>query len=79
MTGYIVIINRAVIAWNLRSHKIVTLSVTEAEYSEIKEVCCKILFFCAILLFMGVVIKYLISVHIDNIEAILLSENTSLS
>ena len=32
----------------------VTLSVTEAEYPEIKEVCCEILFVCAIFIFIGV-------------------------
>ena len=54
MTGYIVIINRAVIACHLQSQKKVTLFVIEAEYSELTEVCSEILFFCAVLLFMEV-------------------------
>ena len=57
MTGYIVLINRAVIAWCLRSQKTFTLSVTEVEYSPIIGVRCEILFIRAILLFMRVVVK----------------------
>ena len=51
---------------------------TEAGYSEITEVCWIILFIHSILLFVGVVVKYIISVNIDNIEAILLFDKTSL-
>ena len=71
MTGYIVIINRAVISWILRSHKTVTLSVTEAEYSAITDVCCEILFMRVILLFMGVVVEYPIIVHVDKFGSII--------
>ena len=56
MIGYIVQIDGEVIDWCSQSHKTVTLSVTEAEYSEITEVCCEILFFHAVLLFMGVIV-----------------------
>ena len=38
VTGYIVLINRSVIAWRPLSQKTVTLSVTESEYSDIMEV-----------------------------------------
>ena len=57
MTGYIFLINRLVINWRSRIQKSVTLSVIEAEYSEITELCCKILFVRAILLFMGAVVE----------------------
>ena len=39
VTGYIVLINGAVIVWHLRNQKTVILSVIETEYSEITEVC----------------------------------------
>ena len=55
VTGYIVLIDWSVIAWRLRSQKIVTLSVTESKYSEIIEVSFEILFYRMISLFMGVV------------------------
>ena len=79
MTGSIVLINGSVIAWSLQIQKTVTLSVIESEYSSITKVCCKILFIREILLFMGVVVEYSIIVHIDNVGAILLSDNTSAS
>ena len=77
MTGYIVIIKGTVIHWCLQIQKTVTLSTTEAEYSEITEVCCEILFICVILFCMVVVVEYPIIVHVDNIGAIFLSDNTS--
>ena len=39
VTGYIVLINGAVIDWSSQIQKTATLFVTEAEYSEIMEVC----------------------------------------
>ena len=44
VTGYIIITNGSVIDWCQLSHKTATLFVTEAKYSAIMEVCCKILF-----------------------------------
>ena len=58
MTRYTVIINRSVIPWYSQSQKIVTLFVTEAQYSVITELCCEILFVCAISFLMGVVFEY---------------------
>ena len=57
MTGYVVINNEAVIDWSSRIQIKVTLPVTEPEYSESPEVCCKILFACVILLLIGVVLN----------------------
>ena len=79
VTGYIAIINGEVIAWYSRIQKKVTLSVTEAEYSAITELCCRIIFIRDILLFMGVVFEYPIILHVDNIGAIFLPYNTSSS
>ena len=75
VTVYLVLINIAVITWISGIQKTVTLSFTESEYSEITEVCCKILVFCEILLFMGVVGEYPITVHVDNVGAIFLPES----
>ena len=57
----------------------VTIFVTESDYSAITEVCFKILFVRVILLFMGVVFEYPITMYVDNVGAILLLDNTSLS
>ena len=66
-------------AWHSQSHKIVALSVTKSEYSAIMEVYCKILFVHVVLLVIEVVVECPINVHIDNVGAIFLSENTSVS
>ena len=79
VTGYIVLRNIVAIAWRSQSQKTVTLYVTEAEYSEVTEICFEILLIRAILLFVGVVVEYSIAVHIDSVGAILLSENTLVS
>ena len=77
MAGYICLINKAVIDWNFRSQETVTLSVIESEYLEITEVCCKILFVSAVLLFIGVVVEYPITVHVEQFGYIFLLDNTS--
>ena len=51
MTGYVVMISGLVISYHSQIHKTVELSVTEAEYSEIMEICCEILIIYAILFF----------------------------
>ena len=79
VTGYIFLINGVVIACSLQIQKTVPLSVTEAEYSSITEVRCEILFPHDILLLMGVVVEYPITVHVDNTGYIFLLENTSVS
>ena len=79
VTGYIVLINEVVIAWNLGSHKIVTPSVIVAEYKAITKICFERIFFSEILLFMGVVVEYPITTHVNNVGAISLSDNTYLS
>ena len=57
MKGYIIFIDGELIKCCLRSRKSVTFSVIEAEYSAITEVCYEILFVCAFLLLMGVVVE----------------------
>ena len=68
VTGCIVTINKFFITCHLQSQKIVTLSVTETEYSEIMEVYCKILFVRAVLLILGVIVEYPITMTIIDIS-----------
>ena len=76
MAGYSVLLNGVFIEWCLKIQKMFTLSVTESEYSKITDLCCEILFICVVLFFMGVVVKYSIIVHVDNVGDIVLSDNT---
>ena len=73
MTGYAVLIDAVFVAWCSRIQKTIIILVTEAEYSEIVEVCYKILYICVTLLFMGVVFEYPITMHVDNFGSIFLS------
>ena len=64
-----------VIAWRSQNHKTVTPSVIEAEYLSFLGSCFKILFICAILLFLVFVFEFPITVHIDNFGAIIMREH----
>ena len=79
MKIYIVMINGAVITWLLRSQKSITLSVTEDEYSAITEVCCEVIFAYVILLSMVVVVYCPVTMHVHNVGALFLLENTLVS
>ena len=54
----------------------ITLSVTEDEYSKITEVFWEILFIRAVLFFILLVLEYPIIVHIDNVVGIFPLHNT---
>ena len=72
ITGYIVILNIVVIEYLLKSQETVTLSVKEDKYTAVTEICCEILFIRVVLLFIGVVIEYPITMHVDNIGYIII-------
>ena len=77
MTVYIVLINGSVVDWCLLGQKKVPPFVTKSEYSAITEVYSEIIFVHVILLFMGIVAEYTITLHVDNVRAVLISENTA--
>ena len=56
-----------------------TLSSTEVKYVSTAEVCQEILFIQSILEFLGVIVKYPIIVHVDNMGAIYLVYNEGAS
>ena len=51
----------------------VTLSVIESEYIAVSEVCSEILYMCELLEFLGIYYACPITVNVDNMRAILLS------
>ena len=67
------------IAWRLRAQKCVTLSTTESEYYAMSELCSKIIYIKNTLEFLQVEIEYPIIVQVDNVGAIILGNNPSLS
>ena len=77
--GYVIYFCGAPIAWKSKAGKSVTLSSTEAEYFALSEVTKEIIFVKQILESMGINIVYPIEVKVDNVGAIYLSNNFSLS
>ena len=75
VTGFCIYIGDNLISWKARAQKSVTLSSTEAEYVAVSEVCAEIIFIKYLLEFVGVNVKYPITVMCDNVGAIFLSNN----
>jgi hypothetical protein len=77
---YVIFLNGAPIAWRARSQKVVSLSSSEAEfYACCAEAVREVSFIAQILLFMGVSIKILVEVWIDNVGAIFMTKNQTSS
>ncbi|MFM8622589.1 MAG: reverse transcriptase domain-containing protein, partial [Holophagaceae bacterium] len=77
VSGYVIYLCGAAIAWRSKGQKSVTLSSTEAEYVAISEVAMEILYVAGILRFLNVPLAYPITVHVDNIGAIYLTKNAT--
>ena len=77
VSGFVIYLCGAVIAWRSKGQKSVSLSSTEAEYVAISEVAMEILYVAGILKFLGVPLEYPITVNVDNIGAVYLSKNAT--
>ena len=77
VSGFVIYLCGAVIAWRSKGQKSVSLSSTEAEYVAISEVAMEILYVAGILQFLGVPLTYPITVNVDNIGAVYLSKNAT--
>jgi hypothetical protein len=73
----VVYLNGALIAWKSKSHKIVTLSSTEAEYMALCDLCTEVLFIKQLLENMGLQIELPIQLQVDNTGALFLAENST--
>ena len=77
VTGFIIYFMGCAISWRSRSQKSVALSSTKAEYYGISDVVIEILYIKSLLEFMGIEVALPITVRVDNIGAIYLSNNAS--
>jgi len=77
VSGFVIYLCGAAIAWRSKGQKSVTLSSTEAEYVAISEVATEILYVAGILKFLGIPLEYPITVNVDNIGAIYLTKNAT--
>ena len=77
--GFIVFFFGVPIAWKSKSMKSVILSTTEAEHVAVSEVVKEIKFLYQLLMSMGVKVPLPIKVKVDNVGAIWLANNSSVS
>ena len=77
--GYIIYFCEIPIAWRSKEMKSVVLSTTEAEYMALSEVVKELKFIVQLLQTMNVEVECPITVHMDNVEAIWLSNNRTTS
>jgi len=77
VSGFVIYLCGAVIAWRSKGQRSVSLSSTEAEYMAISEVATEILYVAGILQFLGIPLKYPITVNVDNIGAVYLAKNAT--
>jgi hypothetical protein len=77
--GYYIYFCEALIAWKSKDGKSVTLSSTEAEYVALSAITKEVMFVKQVLETMGIKLNLPILVKVDNVGAIYLSNNHSLS
>jgi hypothetical protein len=79
VTGFVIYVCEVPLSWRSRGQRNVTLSSSEAEYVAISEVCAEIMFVKQVFEYLEVKISLPIQVMVDNIGAIFLTENQSVS
>jgi hypothetical protein len=79
VSGYVLYLNGALIAWRSKAQKTVTLSSTEAEYMALGDLCIEVLFVKMLMETMGFKIVLPIEIEIDNTGAMFLAENSTTS
>ena len=77
--GYIIYFCGIPIAWRSKGMKSVVLSTTEAEYMALSEVVKELKFIVQLLQTMNIEVELPITVHVDNVGAIWLSNNRTMS
>ena len=79
VSGFIIYLNGVAISWKSRAQKGVTLSSSEAEFVALSEAVKEIRFIFQVLRSMGIKVKTPIVVRADNVGAMFMAKNTSIS
>ncbi len=79
ISGFVLYLMGVPISWRSKGMRSVTLSSSEAEYVALSEAVKEIKFVYQLLVMMGIPVKLPIIVHVDNVGAIFMSENVSVS
>jgi hypothetical protein len=77
--GHMLFVNGVLVGWRSKKQKVVSLSSYEAEFYVLAEAVKEIPFSIQVLAFLGVPVETLVTVYMDNIGAIFVSENPSSS
>ena len=77
VSGYLIYLSGVLVSWKSKGQKVPALSSTEAEYVAIAEVVKEILYIVQILKFLGITVKLPVKVHVDNMGAIFLANNST--
>ena len=77
--GYVLYLNGSAIAWRSKGQKSVSLSSTEAEYRAQSDAVTEVLYVKMMLEFLGMEMRLLITVYVDNLGAIYLSNSAGTS
>jgi len=79
VSGFIIYLMEVPIMWRSRQQRSVTLSSSEAEYVSLSEAAKEIKFVYQIMVSMGLQVRTPITVRVDNVGAIFMTENISTS
>jgi len=79
VTGFCIFLLGVPICWQSKGQRSVTLSSSKAEYVTLSEAAKEVKFMAQVMMLMGIPVKFLIIVRVDNIGAILMSENVTTS
>ena len=79
IAGFILYLMGVLISWRSKGQKSVTLSSSEAEYVALSEAAKEVKFVYQLLVSMDMKVKLPIVVHVDNLGAVFMSENVSVS
>ena len=77
--GYMLFVNGVLVRWRSKKQKVVSLSCSEAEFYALAEAVKEIPFIIQVLVFLGVPVETAVTVYVDNIGAVFMSENPSSS
>ena len=79
VSGFMILFNYAPISWRSKAHHIVALISSEAEYLELSEASKEVKFIWMLLKSTRLEVKMPITVRVDNVGAIFMSENVTTS
>ena len=79
LSGFVIYICGNAVAWRSKAQHNVTLSSSEAEYVAVSEVCAEVMFVKQVIEFLNIKLELPIKILMDNVGAMFLTENQSMS